>query len=413
LEDRNTIEMQAITALAHLRAAVLYVADPSEQCGYNLEQQISLFNNIRPLFANKPLIFVMNKTDVIRLEDLPEEKRSIMDEIVQDPDVLMLEMSTFNEDGVMTVKQEACERLLSFRIEAKMRTKKVNDFLNRVHVAVPQPRDDKQRLPYIPEKVMLRNQAMLTDGELPKKKLLKDIEAELGDDYILDLKRNYDLPDDQKYDIIPEIWEGHNIADYVDPDIMKKLEELEKEEEIRERAGYYDDSDEEEDDEVKSIRGLAAKIREKKKLMRIERDLKKNSRKPTLPRNTMAKTRERSVAGLKRKMGELGVDIDDKNPNTNFARSVSRTRSQPPAEKRMRRESTARSRSRSMSKPPRDEMGIKDLTMKHKLQKQKAKAQVKGIAKHARKGEGDRHVFDLKPKHLFTGKRGNGKTDRR
>ncbi|ODM99887.1 putative nucleolar GTP-binding protein 1 [Orchesella cincta] len=150
LEERNTIEMQAITALAHLRAAVLYVADPSEQCGYNLQQQIDLFNNIRPLFANKPLIFVLNKTDVIRMEDLPEEKKSVLNEIIQDPDILMLEMSTFNEDGVMTVKQEACERLLTFRIESKMRTKKVNDFLNRVHVAVPQPRDDKERLPYIP-----------------------------------------------------------------------------------------------------------------------------------------------------------------------------------------------------------------------------------------------------------------------
>ena len=31
LEHRNTIEMQAITALAHLRAAVLYVMDLSEQ----------------------------------------------------------------------------------------------------------------------------------------------------------------------------------------------------------------------------------------------------------------------------------------------------------------------------------------------------------------------------------------------
>ena len=31
----------------------------------------------------------------------------------------------------------------------------------------------------------------------------------------------------------------------------------------------------------------------------------------------------------------------------------------------------------------------------------------------ARKGEADRHVFDLKPKHLFSGKRKMGKTDRR
>ena len=40
LEDRNTIEMQAITALAHLRAAVLYIMDVSEQCGHTLEQQV-------------------------------------------------------------------------------------------------------------------------------------------------------------------------------------------------------------------------------------------------------------------------------------------------------------------------------------------------------------------------------------
>merc|ERR1719243_506276 len=44
LEERNTIEMQAVTALAHLRAAVLYVIDPSEQCNYTLEQQKSLFD---------------------------------------------------------------------------------------------------------------------------------------------------------------------------------------------------------------------------------------------------------------------------------------------------------------------------------------------------------------------------------
>jgi len=46
-----------------------------------------------------------------------------------------------------------------------------------------------------------------------------------------------------------------------------------------------------------------------------------------------------------------------------MARSVSRSRARPPAEKRMRMESTARSRSRSMSKPPRDEMGVKDVTV--------------------------------------------------
>lgn len=33
--------------------------------------------------------------------------------------------------------------------------------------------------------------------------------------------------------------------------------------------------------------------------------------------------------------------------------------------------------------------------------------------KEARKGEGDRTIHNLKPKHLFAGKRKAGKTDRR
>lgn len=29
------------------------------------------------------------------------------------------------------------------------------------------------------------------------------------------------MNEDEKQDKIPEVWEGHNIADYIDPDIMK------------------------------------------------------------------------------------------------------------------------------------------------------------------------------------------------
>ena len=44
---------------------------------------------------------------------------------------------------------------------------------------------------------------------------------------------------EEKYDAIPEIWKGHNVADFIDPEIFEKLEALEKEEEIREKAGFY------------------------------------------------------------------------------------------------------------------------------------------------------------------------------
>jgi nucleolar GTP-binding protein len=50
LEDRNVIEMQAVTALAHLRAAVLYVMDLSEQCDHTLEDQVLLHYLVMELF---------------------------------------------------------------------------------------------------------------------------------------------------------------------------------------------------------------------------------------------------------------------------------------------------------------------------------------------------------------------------
>lgn len=59
LEDRNTIEMQAITALAHLRAAVLYVMDVSEQCGHNLQQQVREISAYK-MFTENVNIYLAN-----------------------------------------------------------------------------------------------------------------------------------------------------------------------------------------------------------------------------------------------------------------------------------------------------------------------------------------------------------------
>jgi nucleolar GTP-binding protein len=35
------------------------------------------------------------------------------------------------------------------------------------------------------------------------------------------LKKWYDIPEDERHNIIPEMWEGRNVADFVDPDIEK------------------------------------------------------------------------------------------------------------------------------------------------------------------------------------------------
>lgn len=403
LENRNTIEMQAIAALAHLRAAILYVMDISEQCGNTIEQQVSLFESIKPLFANKPLIVVLNKTDIIRLEELKDEQKKLIQAFIDD-NIPVMEMSTFSEEGVVEVKNEACERLLAHRVEVKIRSKKVEGVLNRLHVAMPKPRDGCERPVCVPQKVIEKR---LTNAPKEKKKLEKDLELELEDDYSLDLKKNYDLPDEYKYDVIPEFWHGRNIADFIDPDIMAKLEELEREEELRIEAGVYNESESDSDDERKEIHRLATKIREKKAIISIESRIGRSGGKPVMPR--AGRKRERSVSRLRSEFEELGVDMSDKQ-GSHFTRTKSRSASRP-AIKKARADSTGRVRSSSRV-TPRDESGIRSGTMKAKAKKIGHKAQGK-MNRFGKAGEADRHIAVKMPKHLYTGKRGIGKTDRR
>lgn len=400
LEDRNTIEMQAITALAHLRACVIFIIDPSEQCNHSVEEQVGLFNSIKPLFLNKPTVVVANKNDIVKLVELPEEKKQIIGSLSGEG-YPILEMSTLTGDGVIELRNEACDRLLAHRVEIKLKGKKATGILNRLQVANPKPRDNKVRLPFIPEKVFEVKQKMDLDS---KKKLEKDIEMELGDDYILDLKKNYVIPENQKYDIIPELWEGHNVADFIDPDIKEKLDYLEKEEEIRESAGFYNDSESEDDEEMKSVRELAKRIREKKGLLKLESIAKKSITKPKLPRTV--KKRSRSVSMLRSEMKELGVELGNK--KAHFDDAVVSRKVRPV--KRKREDSSGRVR--SSSRTPRDESGLRDVVARKKARKLAKLSQRSGNLQ-AKKGEADRKILNMKPKHLYVGKRGLGKTNKR
>lgn len=125
--------------------------------------------------------------------------------------------------------KQACDRLLTHRVEIKMKGNKVNEVLNRLHLAVPNKRDDK------------------------------------------------------------------------------KLEELEKEEELRTAAGEYDSDSESEDEEMVEIRQLAKQIREKKKL-KILQSKEKNTQGSRMPR-TAKKVQK---TDLENEMHSLGVDMDTK-----------------------------------------------------------------------------------------------------
>jgi len=61
-DDRNEMEAQAVEALEHLADLVVFVIDPSETCGYSLDQQRALLDEVRGFDA--PVLVVSNKADL-------------------------------------------------------------------------------------------------------------------------------------------------------------------------------------------------------------------------------------------------------------------------------------------------------------------------------------------------------------
>ena len=110
----------------------------------------------------------------------------------------------------------------------------------------------------------------------------------------MDLRKTWDLKNpEEAADVIPEIWEGKNIADFVDPDIMTKLAKLEQEEEEREKSGFYKIDALEFDSDDQEIHEMAKVIRRKRKINKLEARVEpKSIGRSKLPRKSM-------VSGLK------------------------------------------------------------------------------------------------------------------
>ena len=382
LEDRNTIEMQSITALAHLRSCILYFVDISEKCGYSIQQQIALFHSIKPLFANKTILLVLNKIDLIRPDELSQEDKQSLQEIL-DLGVEMISCSCMTEEGVMAVKETACEKLLAQRVDSKISGQKINDVLNKLHLAIPRARDEVQRPAFIPEAVKLRKRYDPTDPE--RIKLERDLEQENGGAgvYSIDLKRDYQLANEEwKYDNIAEIINGKNIADFIDPDIEEKLKALELEEERAITNGEYDE-EEQDEMQIEQDRVLKAKIavvRKKRALAKITSNLKHNStRKAPIP---LAARVARNITGA-------ATTVSSNVSNITSARKHG--------------QDASRDRSR---------LGLKNAIEKDTSVSMKLKAQ-RAMQHSGRRGDADRAVLTSMPKHLFSGKRKAGTHSRR
>ncbi|HDS63075.1 MAG TPA: GTP-binding protein [Methanofollis liminatans] len=62
-EERNAIEEQAISAVVNSAHLILFILDPSEYCGYPIEDQYRLLETVRAM-VSVPVIVVSNKADI-------------------------------------------------------------------------------------------------------------------------------------------------------------------------------------------------------------------------------------------------------------------------------------------------------------------------------------------------------------
>ncbi|RYO75675.1 hypothetical protein DL766_007687 [Monosporascus sp. MC13-8B] len=428
LEEMNTIEMQSITAIAHLRSAILYFMDLSEQCGYSVHAQIALFKSIKPLFSNKLVFIVINKIDILRPEELDAKTSEELQSLLSPGDVELLQLSCNTSEGVQAVKNAACERLIAERVSQKLKAGttssgavggRLADVMARIHVA--QPMGGVTREAFVPDAIKDMKKYDKEDPE--RRKLARDIEEENGGAgvYNVDLKADYILENPEwKHDRIPEVFDGKNVYDYIDPDIDAKLQALEEEEERLEAEGFYESDEELDDAEEADIQMKAEIIREKQALIRNEAKMRKSLKnRAIIPRKAMKKP----LSELEEALDVLGVDTEElqlrdrAETSTGRGRSLSRSRLGTEDSNAMdvdtpRERLRSKSRARSQPATNRREDGVQDMEMRAKVEKQAKLAQRK-MNRMARQGEADRHIGATLPKHLFAGKRTIGKTSRR
>jgi nucleolar GTP-binding protein len=419
LEERNTIEMQAITALAHLQCCVLYFLDVSEQCGYTLESQLKLFESIRPLFANKQVMIVANKTDVVPYEKLSADARARIEEVALKAGAEVVPMSNVSEENISTLKTTACDKLLEARVDSKLSLGKVkDDVLSRITVAQPKPRDNAKRGASIPDSVAAKASAMnvADSGRVTEKQLMWNNGG--PGVYVCDYRKYYQLEDDEwRFDTIPEFMDGKNVVDFFDPEIEERLNALDAEEAELEAQGAYTVEDEDESDIDEEDMLLYEAIKEKQTIARAQSHQTKTNipKKFTLRGRSAEEIEEQlenvglpsegvvdSTRGRKRERSQsrgesVSMSIDPK-LSTSQVRGGGRSKSSTGAVSK-------RARSQSATRGP-TEHSVAPHQRKQVVKKQREVE--RHLFKNAKSGESDREYYPKMVKHLNSGKRSLG-----
>jgi len=80
MSKRNNIELQAVMALRLISDLILFIFDPTPSCGYSIDSQIKLFQEIKENFTKEgkiEIIIVFNKMDLASLSEIDYLKRKL------------------------------------------------------------------------------------------------------------------------------------------------------------------------------------------------------------------------------------------------------------------------------------------------------------------------------------------------
>jgi len=235
-----------------------------------------------------------------------------------------------------------------------------------------------------------------------------------------------------KDDIWPEFMDGKNVFDYVDPEIMDKLEKLEQEEdEIRNKMEINEEDDDESSDLSDDLIEAHEEVMENKNLIRQKHKLVTGSQ---LPRKV------RDLTATEKLMDKIRIDKQEGSKELKLLSQKKRRTEKERLKKNLLNETKGEDEDeeegddimdideeikegevvKQFKKPRMTKEQMEELKKREKIEAQK-QAVVERLQRKIQKkwsrgvrvNEADRQIPSKMPKHLNTGHRGIGKTDRR
>ena len=231
---------------------------------------------------------------------------------------------------------------------------------------------------------------------------------------------------DWKYDVWPEIMDGKNVYDFVDKDILKKVEALEQEELlIKEKGLGLDDDEMKDDDEEESSELSEDLIEAHEKLMKNVKNIKERHK---LVKKSRIPTKLGGQTATDKFMEEVRPDLKEKVEKVKLLSYKLRREEKDKMRNNLKKDAGVTEE--ELKNIDDNEMDIdeenQNIVKKKKVSekestkvKQEKNRIVQRLQKKIQKkfdknlqiNESDRHIGDKKPRFFNSGKRGIGKTD--